>query len=184
MGAWPGEGAAEPHGWGSAWGGSHAGTHFQTSCWPHAGTCSSPVVLRVLPASPRARYRRHLHQFGCRPGGVGTLLHSRVAARVRGRQGHVAQGGGCHATCAHSPLPAGRMCFSGSCLASLQAGSAGVCCQGNGDHLTHPPRYCYPASLEVPGWGEEEEEAAGQGGRLAAGRGGAACPPLIIVSWG
>lgn len=46
---------------------------------------------------------------------------------------------------------------------SSRAGSAGVRCQGNGDHLTHPPRYCSPASPEVPGWGEEEEEAAGLG---------------------
>lgn len=120
---------------------------------------------------------------GCGLGWRGRAWRVHVALPVRAWEaGRGAEGGGCHATCARGPLPAGRMRFSGSCLAPRKPGSAGVRCQGNGDHLTHPPRYCYPASPEVPGWGEEEEEGSWPGRKAGCREGrGARQPPTMTV---
>lgn len=91
---------------------------------------------------------------------------------TRGRQAVVRREGAATLPAPAAPSPRGGCAFQAAAWLLASWGSAGVRCQGNGDHLTHPPRYCYPASPEVPGWGEEEEEGGSWPGRKAGCREG------------
>lgn len=89
----------------------------------------------------------------------GSPVRVHVALPVRRGRWARARGGGAVLPAPAPPPPREKALFR-QLPGSSRAGSAGVRCQGNGDHLTHPPRYCSPASPEVPGRGEEEEEKA------------------------
>lgn len=157
-----------------------AGAARRDAAWLGEGAACSPTpVAHTCPGTGGTpRQPSGAVAAGCGLGWRGCAWRVHVALPVRAWEaGRGAEGGGCHATCARGPLPAGRMRFSGSCLAPREPGE-----RGSALPRQWGPSYsssslllsCQPGGARVGRGGGGRRQLAGEEGWL---QGGERCTP-------